>query len=73
MLLQVNKVYIDVNNASLGGGYRGYNYTTFETISDENGNFEIEVPAVHTRYAHTELRSSSDRKLLTVKFLLFMI
>lgn len=44
------KVYIDVNNASLSGGYKGYGYTTFETISDENGKFEIEVPAVHNRY-----------------------
>lgn len=40
------KVYVKVSNASLSSNSNAKGYTTFETSTDANGEYEIEIPAV---------------------------
>lgn len=40
------KVYVEVSNASLSPNGSAQGYTLYETVTDAEGNYEIEVPAV---------------------------
>lgn len=40
------KVYIEVSNASLSPNGSAQGYTLYETVTDGEGNYEIEIPAV---------------------------
>ena len=41
-------VHVKISNASISPNHTGYGYTTFETTTDANGEYEIEIPAVET-------------------------
>jgi len=42
------KVYVEINNSEFSPHASTGGYTSFETVTDENGNYEIEIPAVAT-------------------------
>lgn len=41
-------VYVKIQNASISPSHTGNGYTTFETTTNANGEYEIEIPAVET-------------------------